>query len=388
VLALLVPDEALSVPQDLRPGTAALPLAMLSYAVVGAFIATVRPRNPIGWIFCAVALAWELFLFGSGYTQYAVFVSLVPLPAVTPIALFTANLWIVSGALIAVALLLFPDGHLLSARWRLLAAFVPVATVLVVLAISLSPEGVPNRTYLPNPIGVPGSGAAIRFLSHDVFVVVWAVTYLLAAASLGLRYQRSTVVQRQQLKWIAFAGAGLVVVLLSLQALVESPLRALDPTARNGPSLFGAVPAAVAMAVFPVAAGIAILRYRLYDIDLLINRTLVYGATSAAIGATFFVGIIALQTLLRPLTAESQLAVAASTLVSFALFQPVRRRIQNAVDRRFDRSRYDAARTLDAFAVRLRDEVDLDAVRADLLGSVQQTMAPAHMSLWLRERAR
>jgi hypothetical protein len=136
----------------------------------------------------------------------------------------------------------------------------------------------------------------------------------------------------------------------------------------------------------PIATGLAVLRYRLYDIDLLINRTLVYAATSAAIAAMFFVGIVALQALLRPLTNGSELAIAVSTLISFALFQPVRRRIQKTVDRRFDRSRYDAARTLDAFADRLRDEVNLDALREDLLVSVQQTMAPAHMSLWLRER--
>jgi hypothetical protein len=144
----------------------------------------------------------------------------------------------------------------------------------------------------------------------------------------------------------------------------------------------------VAVLGVPVATGIAILRHRLYDIDLLINRTLVYGATSAAIGATFFGGIIALQTLLRPLTAGSELSVAISTLASFALFQPIRRRVQGTVDRRFDRSRYDAGRTLEVFADRLRDEVDLDALRDDLLGAVRQTMAPTHASLWLRERAR
>jgi len=149
---------------------------------------------------------------------------------------------------------------------------------------------------------------------------------------------------------------------------------------------FGGV--ALATVGAAVAIYFAILRRRLYDIDLLINRTLVYGATSAAIALTFFGGIVVLQALLRPLTSGSEYAIAASTLVSFALFQPVRRRVQSAVDRRFDRSRYDAARTLDAFAVRLRDEVDLDAVRADLIGVIFKTMRPAHASVWLRERAR
>jgi hypothetical protein len=136
----------------------------------------------------------------------------------------------------------------------------------------------------------------------------------------------------------------------------------------------------------PIAVAIAIFRYRLYDIDVLINRTVVYGATSAAIAATFFLGIVALQAVLRPLTSGSELAIAASTLVSFALFQPIRRRVQDGVNRRFDRSRYDAVRTLDTFADDLRDEVDLDALRSELIGAVSRTMSPAHASLWLRER--
>jgi branched-subunit amino acid ABC-type transport system permease component len=143
---------------------------------------------------------------------------------------------------------------------------------------------------------------------------------------------------------------------------------------------------ALLIAPVPVAMGIAIFRYRLYDIDVLINRTVVYGATTAAIAGTFFAGIVALQAVLRPLTAGQELAVAASTLGSFALFQPIRRAIQRRVDRRFNRARYDASRTLDSFADHLRDEVDLDSVRSDLLAAVGETMAPVHASLWLRER--
>jgi len=164
----------------------------------------------------------------------------------------------------------------------------------------------------------------------------------------------------------------------------------------NGQQVFDAPPLelraliVVSSAMFillPVAVAVAILRYRLYDIDLLINRTVVYGATSAAIALTFFVGILALQAPLVPLTSGSELTVAASTLISFALFQPIRRRVQDAVDRRFDRARYDAARTLEAFADRLREEVDLDALRGDLLTAVERTMAPAHASVWLRGAA-
>jgi hypothetical protein len=139
------------------------------------------------------------------------------------------------------------------------------------------------------------------------------------------------------------------------------------------------------MDLIPISVAVAILRYRLYDIDVLINRTLVYGATSAAIALTFFLGLVALQPLLRPITNGSDLGVAAATLLSFALFQPIRRRVQDAVNRRFDRSRYNAARTIDGFTDQLRDEVDLDELRVDLLGAVQLTMAPAHVSLWLRK---
>jgi hypothetical protein len=150
----------------------------------------------------------------------------------------------------------------------------------------------------------------------------------------------------------------------------------------------GRIGAAVGFSIVPVVIGIAILRYRLYEIDLLIKRTVVYATTSGAVATVFLLGVLGLQGILRPLTAGSDLAIAASTLVSFALFQPIRRRIQDAVNRRFDRSRYDTARTLEAFADQLRDEVDLDAVRGDLLGVVRQTMAPAHTSLWLREIGR
>jgi hypothetical protein len=206
------------------------------------------------------------------------------------------------------------------------------------------------------------------------------------AASVGtvlLRMNAARGAQRAQLKWLAYAALLFVLTFIA-QALLPSWLVASAPIVDTALD----VVFAITFAAIPVTIGLAILRYRLYDIDLVTNRTLVYGATSAAIAATFWVGLVALQPLLSGVTSANELAVAASTLASFALFQPIRRRVQNAVDRRFDRSRYDAARTLEAFADRLRDEVDLDALRADLVGVVQRTMAPAHASLWLRERAR
>jgi hypothetical protein len=191
-----------------------------------------------------------------------------------------------------------------------------------------------------------------------------------------IRFRRSRGIERLQLKWFFYAVG---VVLLAFAILF--------PLARIGV----AIPSEIYFFTFnfsfmliPLSVGIAILRYRLYDIDRLINRTIVYGVTTGAIGLLFFGGIVALPALLRPLISASEVAVAASTLVSFALFQPLRSRVQHAVDRRFYRARYDAARTLDAFSVRLRDEVDLDAVRADLIDAVQHTVQPAHASVWLR----
>jgi hypothetical protein len=225
---------------------------------------------------------------------------------------------------------------------------------------------------MPNPFGGIG-GAVGEFLNLALTVLNFLALPSLIGALLAaiVRFTRSRGVERQQLKWLAY-WAALVVVAMLLSVLVP-----------NSATLSAAN---LALACLPITVAIAIFRYRLYDIDVLINRTLVYGVTTAAIAATFFLGIVALQSVLRPLTSGSELAVAASTLVSFALFQPIRRRVQTAVDQRFDRFRYDAALTVDAFAEELRDEVDIDALRAELLGAVARTMAPAHASLWLRER--
>jgi hypothetical protein len=192
-----------------------------------------------------------------------------------------------------------------------------------------------------------------------------------AASSLFVRYRRSSGVQRQQLKWLAFEA------ILIVPALIYGSFDQSDKWA--------SVTLIAAIAMAPVMIAVAVLRYRLYDIDVLINRAIVYGATTAAIGAAFFAGIVVLQAVLRPLTGGSELAVAASTLLCFALFQPLRRRVQSGVDRRFYRSRYDAGRALDAFTSRLAGEVDLDAVGAELADAVRATVQPTHVSVWLRK---
>jgi hypothetical protein len=192
-----------------------------------------------------------------------------------------------------------------------------------------------------------------------------------------VRFRRAHGIEREQLKWILYAAT---VVGIGLVAQIPISIAMAPDAAANASNAI----ATSAFACVPVAIGIAVLRYRLYDIDVLIRRTIVYGATTGAIAVAFFGGIVVLQAVLDPLTSGSELAVAASTLLSFALFQPLRRRFQSAVDRRFYRSRYDAARTLDAFSVRLRDEADLDAVRGGLLDAVRDTLHPADASVWLR----
>jgi hypothetical protein len=238
-------------------------------------------------------------------------------------------------------------------------------------------------TSVPRRLGLSG-------LISGIEGVAFGLTFLVLFGSWVYRYRSSEdSKQQRQMRWAifgfiaSFAGfllaLGFGSVALSGALTVEvAPLALL--------ASLGVV--YLSLASVPVWLAVAILRHRLYDIDLLIKRTVVYGATTAAIGATFFLGLVALQAVLRPITSGSDLAVAAATLLSFALFQPIRRQIQDAVDQRFDRSRYDAARTLDVFADRLRDEVDLDALGANLLAAVTQTMAPAHTSLWLREPAR
>jgi hypothetical protein len=340
---------------------------------LGGAIALRHPRNSVGWIYLGCGFFVALMEAAQEYASYALVERGGALPGgewgvwLTQLALFLSLVPI--GTYL---LLVFPNGRPPSARWRPVGWYAVSALALWVATSSLLFTSVGFSFIAPNPVSL-GFQIPLDQGGRQLFsTLLIGPAAVLCAAAFVHRFRGSRGVERQQLKWVAYAAVIFVVGLLLLV-----------------PLSFGRKPLEIAQQLItlsvPVAAGIAILRYRLYDIDLLINRTLVYGATSAAIAATFFVGIVALQALLRPLTAGSELAIAASTLVSFALFQPVRRRVQDAVDRRFDRSRYDTARTLDLFADRLRDEVDLDALREDLLTSVRATMAPAHTSLWLRD---
>jgi hypothetical protein len=265
--------------------------------------------------------------------------------------------------------LLFPTGRLLSPRWRPVAWLAGTATaaftVLAALQANLGPVGDP---LIANPIGVAGLENPEESTVGVALLGLITLSAVVAFVSLVIRFRRSQGEERQQLKWFTYAGA--LVPLTWLGDFLPAPV---DTIVSAAPIVF-----------LPAAAGIAILRYRLYDIDRFINRTLVYGLLTMLLGAVYLVGVFGLGQLLNPVSGESALAVAASTLAVAALFQPARRRIQQAVDRRFNRRKYNTAKTIEAFSARLREQVDLDALSTEVLAVVDQTMEPTRVSLWLR----
>jgi hypothetical protein len=269
-------------------------------------------------------------------------------------------------------LLLFPHGRLLSPRWRPVAWLAAAVTIAGSALLAIVPwELLDPGVTAQNPFSMEGL-RSLGIAPPVPILLVGIPTMLLSVASLILRFRRSQGEERQQLKWFVCAGV-LIVGALCVPLFV--------------PGAASTVLQLLVMPSLPVAAGIAILRYRLYDIDVVINRTLVYGSLTAALALTYFGGVATMQTIFRALTGQEQqpqLAIVVSTLVIAALFNPLRRRIQGFIDRRFYRSKYDAAKILEAFSTRLRDETDLDALSDDLVGVVGETMQPAHISLWLR----
>lgn len=349
----------------------------VAYATVGALVASRHPSNSMGWLLLAVALAFTVQGLAEAY------VSTPSNPGYPIVAWFAGWVWYVWLFLLTVYVpLLFPDGRLLSPRWRLVLPLAALGSVASIAGVAFKPGDVDLDVprAIPNPLGATGIPAAVFKTAETVGGVVLIIAGLLAGASLVLRLRRSSGVERQQLTWFAFAGwLTLLGVTLAGGAFVL-PNAWSDPVGSVGWTLF----IAAALVGIPSATGIAIFRYHLYDIDLVINRTLVYGTLTAALLMTYVVSVLVLRPLLRPLAGDSDLAVALSTLAVAALFRPARARIQNTVDRRFYRHKYDAARTLDDFTDRLRHELDLDAVATDLCAAARDTMQPAHVSLWLR----
>ena len=347
------------------------------YLAVGLLITTLRPRNVIGWLFLISAVLSGVQTVVASYAAHAL---LLGRPGGALAFWITAWIWIPAVAVILVSLLLYPNGRLPSRRWRWAPASLIVVTAFVtfIWAVATPPDATTPEPFAVDPLAL-GPEHPLRDIAGPSLLLLTAY-WLVAAASLVSRMRGGDAVVRQQVKWIAFAS-----LLVGLTLGVSVGVTLFSPPDESGVLAKGTqIVSVLSVLAIPIAATFAILRYRLYDIDLLINRTLVYSALTAALLATYFAVVVLFQSLLRPFTAGNELAVAGSTLATLALVQPLRRRIQDAVDRRFYRSRYDAARTLDAFSVRLRDEVDLDAVRADLLGAVRDTVRPAHATVWLR----
>jgi hypothetical protein len=355
-------------------------LGMLVFVGVGLLLVLRLPRQPVGWLFLAAGTLLQVTTAAGAYSWAAFVRAPGTLPWGVPV-LLSGYGWIPAMGCLFIAIMLFPTGQPPSRRWNPAVPLLALATTILAATELAQPEFLVPQSFsapsgpllvVPSPLAADGVlGMIVGYLHGSPLLYI---VLLLPVAAVLARFRTATGNERQQLKLFAYASS--ISVLVFVFAGVLFPYLAG----------FGPTVAILALDLIPISVAIAILRYRLYDIDLLIKRTLVYGATSAAVAVSFFLGLVALQAALRPLTSGSEFAVAASTLFSFALFQPIRRRVQDGVNRRFDRSRYNATRTVDAFADVLRDEVDLDELRADLIGSVQQTMAPAHMSLWLRER--
>ena len=347
-------------------------LLAVGYSTVGAVAASNRPGNPVGWVLCSIGLSWGAAHFTSEYATYALLAAPGSLPAAEVAAWIYSWVWVPGLGFIVFLPLLFPTGRLPSPRWRTFAwcSVLLVAAGTIMAAISPGPGvGLSVR----NPFGIE----SLPDLNEQLQAFMFALIFV-ASASLVWRLHHARGIERQQIKWVAYAGAlGGGASLPTYTVLEAANLRWLH--------MLGYVPALVGILGVPTAVGIAILRYRLYDIDIIINRTLVYSSLTAMLIGLYFGGIVVLQRIFVLLTGEkSTLAVVASTLLIAALFTPLRHRIQSFIDKRFYRRKYDARRTLESFSATLRKETDLDQLSAELVGVIAETMQPAHISLWLR----
>jgi hypothetical protein len=392
-------------PTDTPPTlTAFFRVLSLAFPTVGAVVASRRPENPIGWIFCGAGLLTGVQAFASGYADYTLLGHTGSLPGGELMAWISS--WIgvpvvpLAGALLV---LLFPNGKLLSRNWRIVVWMAACGSAMLALWAALGTGPLSFQPTFDNPLGLGGAigklgpsessplfdqpsfgrPASTEITAEGVVeilgrigIFVLLVSWLFAVAAMIMRMDQARGAERQQLKWFVYTVSLLVVGFLA--AFLGFGLHS-----------FAWFLGIAAFNFLPIAAGIAILKYRLYDIDLIINRTLVYGVLTAALALVYVGSIVLLQGLLRALTGEtSQLAVVASTLAIAALFVPLRRRVQAFIDRRFYRRKYDVAKTLQAFNTKLREDVDLDSVVDDLEEVVRETMQPAHVSVWLRPRER
>jgi len=367
-------------------------LVVLAFPLVGLGILVRQPRNRIGWLLEGVGLSWTVPSLLDTYAHYGLVIEPGSVPGPDVAAALNEGAWTWGILMMGVFLILpFPDGHLLGPRWRVVGWLAVAAAAVVPVAIALAPGTLEEAPVsgIVNPLSAGALEPVVLAISVVVLPLV-PICLVASAVSLALRFRRSSGVQREQIKWLATAG-GLVAVLF---AVTLTSTFAAEFAGGGSPEVLP-LPVRVmqeasilSFLLLPLAIGAAVLRYRLFDIDLVINRALVYGSLTATLAAVYLGSVLLLQLVLRPLTNESDLAVAVSTLAVAALFRPARGRIQGLVDRRFYRRRYDASLAIDAFAERLRHQVDVDAVGADLIASVRTTVEPAHASLWLPEARR
>ena len=351
-------------------------LFVMSSSTVGAvIISRSDPRNLVGWLFCLTGLLWGAGFFVAEYAIRSLLAAPGSLPFGEAAAWIFSWLWVPNFGLLIFLVLLFPDGRLPTRGWRWFA-WVSVLSVFAGAVLgAFSPGSIVALGPIHNPLGIEGLPN-----THEPVQALMLALVLLATTSLFVRLRRTRGVVHQQIKWFAYTAATAAsgaIVTYSLSTVVGA--RWLE--------LAGFVVLTIGVVGVPISMGIAIMRYRLYDIDLLINRTLVYGPLTAMLALVYFGGVTATQALFRTLTSQQelpQLVIVASTLVIAAMFMPLRRRIQSFIDRRFYRRKYDARETLEAFSAKLRNDTDLDALSDDLVGVVRETMQPAHVSLWLR----
>jgi len=351
-------------------------------STVGVIIASRRPDHPIGWLFCVVGLLAGVNHFCAEYAIYALLSQPDSLPGGRAAAWVASWCGMPANALLVFVGLLFPDGRLPSRRWLPFAWLNVVVAVVGTVAVAFLAGPIPALAPIENPLGLEDAQTLLGPVATVAGALERGILGLVAVASLFLRLRRARGGEREQIKWLAYAASVVVIGAILTYVIPEA-------TDAQWVGQVGLALLAVGFVGIPIAIGIAILRYRLYDINLLINRTLVYGSLTAILVAHYFGSIIWLQIAFVELTGQrSTLAVVASTLVIAALFRPWHRWVQAFVDRRFYRRKYDARKTLEDFSAKLREETDLGALSDDLVGVVRETMQPAHVSLWLRPETR
>src|SRR5918993_941711 len=347
-------------------------MVAVGYSTVGAIVASRLPESPIGWLFCGIALSFAVVHFSAEYAAYDLLAPSRSLPGGEAFAWLTSWVGIFGLGLVVFLDLLFPNGRLPSARWRWFARFTALALLPAAILAALSP-GLITSSTLHNPLGIEGLPNATMPVQAFMYALV-----VVGVSSMLARLRHAGRIERQQIEWFAYATA-VVISGVILKNIVYPTVGVMWVW------WGGLILTAVGVVGSPISMSVAIFRYRLYQIDIIINRTLVYGLLTATLVALYLGVIVVLQSFFVILIGEkSTLAVVASTLVIAALFNPLRRRIQSFIDRRFYRSKYDVRKTLETFAATLSNETDLDALSDDLVTVVRRTMHPTHVSLWLR----